>query len=462
LISLPVIRVHSLSQNPSEPIFYLAGGPGQTNMKFRPPDEILVKHDFVLVGYRGVDSSVRLECPEVKKAIKGTGRDLLDKSSLSNLDKAFCDCAIRIRNEGINLDAYTMLDVIQDMESARIALGYDHIQLLSQSYGTRIAQIYGYQHPETVIRSVMIGVNPRGRFVWEPSKIDQQIGYYSQLCSQDSACRLRSRDLSRTMRNVIRKMPDHWLFFRIDPGKVKLISFALLYHRNTAAQVFDTFIIAEKGDPSGLALMSLAYDFMFPRMITWGDLAAKAISADYDTTRNYALEMDPSSSVLGSPFSKLLWSLSDWPTASIPEEYRKVQPSSVPTLMLSGSVDFSTPAEYATEQLLPLYTKGKQVIIKESGHTHDIWNVNRAATVHLITGFFDKGLTDDSLFSYAPMDFHVSWGFPVIAKAAVIIFLLVLFVFTLLFYKFIRNFRKIKSLLLLFVRLPEVLIRRLR
>jgi pimeloyl-ACP methyl ester carboxylesterase len=461
LISLPVIQVHSLSQNPSEPIFYLAGGPGQTNMKFKPPDELLVNHDFVLVGYRGVDGSARLDCPEVKKAIKGTGRDLLDNSSLSNLDKAFCDCAARIRNEGFNLNAYTMPDVIQDMESVRTALGYDHINLLSQSYGARIAQIYGYKYPGTISRSVMIGVNPPGRFVWEPSKIDQQLDYYSHLWSQDQACRLRSKDLTLTMRNVLQKMPGHWLFFRIDPGKVKLISFALLYHRKTAAQVFDTYIAAEKGDPSGLAMMTLAYDFMFPKMITWGDLAAKAISADFDTTRNYALEMDPPSSIMGSPFSKLLWSLSDWPTAPIPEEYRKVQPSSVPTLMLSGSVDFATPAEYATEQLLPQLKNGRQIIMKELGHTHDIWNVQRAATVCLITGFFDTGVADDSRITYSPMDFNISWGFPAIAKLAVIIMLLLLLGFIFLIYQFIRKFRRIKSSLLLFARLPKVLISRL-
>lgn len=71
LISLPIIRVHSISDKPLEPIFYLAGGPGQTNMKFKPPDDLLANHDFVLVGYRGIDGSTKLDCPEVNRAIKG-------------------------------------------------------------------------------------------------------------------------------------------------------------------------------------------------------------------------------------------------------------------------------------------------------------------------------------------------------------------------------------------------------
>lgn len=428
LISLPVIRVHCLNKKPLEPIFYLAGGPGQTNMKFKPPDELLTNHDFVLIGYRGVDGSSILDCPEVKKAILGKGRDLLDTLSLFNLNSAFHECATRLQSEGVNLNAYTMLDVIQDFETARKALGYDRINLLSQSYGTRIAQIYSYQHPEVIHSSVMVGVNPPGRFVWEPETIDRQIKYYNHLWTQDSLCRLLSPDLVQTISHVLHNMPKRWLFLPIDPGKVRLITFALLYHRNTAAQVFDTYISAEKGDPSGLALMTLAYNFMFPRMIKWGDLAAKAISADYDSTRNYAIEMNPPNSVLGSPFSKLLWSLADWPTRKIPEDYRVVQHSSTPTLLLSGSIDFSTPAEYATDQLLPYLANGRQIILKEMGHTGDLWNVQRSATIKLITGFFDTGQTDESLFTYSPMDFNISWGFPLIAKIGFTVFILLTFI----------------------------------
>jgi pimeloyl-ACP methyl ester carboxylesterase len=439
LISLPVIRIHAVNSNPSEPIFYLAGGPGQTNIKFKPPDELLADHDFVMTGYRGVDGSVRLDCPEVNKAIKGKGKDLLNKPSLENLDKAYCECAARLQSEGIDLNAYTMPDVIRDMETAREALGYNRINLLSQSYGTRIAQIYAYQHPDIIFRSVMVGVNPPGRFVWEPKTIDQQIEYYNRLWSGDSLNALRSIDLIKTIRSVLQTIPDHWLFFPIDPGKVKVITFALLYHRNTAAQVFDTYIAAEKGDPSGLALMTLAYDLMFPKMITWGDLASKATSADYDSTRNYAIEMDPPGSILGSPFSRLLWSLADWPTAKIPDDLRKVQRSSTPTLLISGSVDFATPAEYATDQLLPYLENGKQVILAEMGHTHDLWNVQRAATIRLITSFVNSGLADDSLFKYAPADFHVKGGFPLIAKISLAFTILLLLGIAFLFWAIVRR-----------------------
>ena len=62
-----------------EPIFWLAGGPGGTNMGFSHVEGLIEDHDIVLVGYRGVDGSSALDCPEENQAAKGLGGDLLKK-----------------------------------------------------------------------------------------------------------------------------------------------------------------------------------------------------------------------------------------------------------------------------------------------------------------------------------------------------------------------------------------------
>ena len=64
LIAIPVKRIHAASASPLEPIVHLTGGPGMSNMRFNPPDELLANHDVLLVGYRGVDGSSVLDCPE--------------------------------------------------------------------------------------------------------------------------------------------------------------------------------------------------------------------------------------------------------------------------------------------------------------------------------------------------------------------------------------------------------------
>ena len=37
MISLPVIRIRATGRNPGEPLFWLEGGPGRTNVGFQPP-----------------------------------------------------------------------------------------------------------------------------------------------------------------------------------------------------------------------------------------------------------------------------------------------------------------------------------------------------------------------------------------------------------------------------------------
>ncbi len=422
LIALPVTRIRATAENPAEPIFYLEGGPGMSNMNGQPLAALLVNHDFVMVGYRGVDGSVKLDCPEVAQAMKGDGVDALSEQSQAGLSAAMRQCAARLQADGADLDGYTIQEVIGDMEAARQALGYERINLFSVSYGTRVAQLYANQHPDHIYRSAMVSVNPPGRFVWEPEMIDAQIEQYSQLYAQSDSP--RSPNLAATMRAVSHNMPQRWLFFKIDPSKVKSVTFALLFHRNTAAQAFDAWLAADNGDPSGLALMSLAYDFTIPNMGVYGEFFAKGLSADYEADRDYATAMEPPDSIIGSPMSKLIWgSATDeagvtWPTNMMPAEWRQVQPSAVETLLVSGNVDFSTPAEFATNELLPALANGKQVILAEMGHVNDVMTLQPAATERLLTSFYDTGEADDSLFTYEPMDFQVGLGFPQLAKLA--------------------------------------------
>ncbi|WP_429910810.1 alpha/beta hydrolase [Glycocaulis sp.] len=419
VISLPVMRVRALEGGSAEPLFWLAGGPGQSNMDFRPSLQLLAERDVVMVGYRGVDGSSVLVCPEVRHAMRGTGGDLLGAQSLDRMRGAFAACLTRLADEGIDLDAYTMVDVVRDMEAAREALGYSQINLLSASYGTRVAQIYAHQHPQIIHRSAMLAVNPPGRFVWEAGMIDHQLEYYSELCALDAACSARTSDLAGTMRRVNADMPRRWLFVPIDPGKVRVASFALLFNRATAAQVFDAYLAADEGDPSGLALMSLAYDLTIPSMFVWGDMALKGATADCDPARDYDGDMDPPGAIMGSPFSRLLWaSLPCSQLRLIAPEFREVQPSSVETLLLVGSVDFSTPAQYAIEDLLPHLSNGRLVQLSEQGHVADLFSAQRPATSRMLAAFYAAGEVDETLHAHTAMDFSASPGFALIAKAA--------------------------------------------
>jgi pimeloyl-ACP methyl ester carboxylesterase len=417
LISIPVKRIHSSAAEPAEPIFFLEGGPGLSNMGYQPSDALLENHTVVMVGYRGADGSVMLDCPEVNQALNGVGGNSLSNASLDAMQAATQECADHWQAEGIDLSRYTIVDVVKDLEMAREALEYRKINLLGESYGTRVEQIYARLYPESIRRMALVGVNPPGHFTFEPEVIDSQIAEHAALCAADPYCSTRTDDLSQSMRNALKDLPERWLIFPIDPGKVRMMSFVMLYHRDTAAIVFDAYLAAEQGDYSGFALMTLMHDQMMPRAFIWGDLLAKG-GTDFEPERDYRTEMNPPDSILGSPVSLIIWGSAPdaWPITFIDEELREVHPIDTETLLVSGSIDFSTPPQFASEELEPYLTNGEHIFLAEFGHTQDFKNVQPEAAQTLLATFFASGEVDRMLFSYIPMNYEVSMGFPALMK----------------------------------------------
>jgi len=421
LIHLPVVRLYSESKNPAEPVFFLKGGPGVSNILKNPPVWLLKNHDVVMVGYRGVDGSVILEAPEIVEGYK-VDKEPFSRENLKKLAQAHRAAFERLKKEGVDIDGYNMVEVIDDMEAARKALGYEKINLFGRSYGTRLAYIFGLRYPESIHRTIMVGVNPPGHFVWDPKMVDGYLRYYGNLWKKDTKAITRTPDIIKTIQKVLAGLPKKWfVFFNIDAQKVKTSMFLMLYHKATTVQMLDAFVAAENGDYSGLAYLSFMFDQMIPYAMNWADNISKAFSADFDPNREYYDPMMPPGSIIGAPVSMLfeMGKYGAWPIKPIPEEYRKLQFSDVHTLMVNGNLDASTPIKYAQTELLPHLENGKLVMLKEMGHVGDILDLQPEAFQHLVETYYLQGIVDDSKFKYDPINFTPDETFQDVAKGFV-------------------------------------------
>ena len=425
LIALPIVRVRARSSQPGErePIFRLQGGPGISNMPFLPASRYAVDRDFVLVGYRGVDGSVRLECPEVVTALKHS-TDLTGEASFQAFAAGFRACAARFADEGIDVTSYGLAQQVDDLEAAREALGYERINLVSESVGTRTAMIYAWRHPERIDRSVMIAANPPGNFLWDPETTDEQIAKYAEYCSKDAGCRQRTADLAETMRST--EIPERWLFFPIDEGSVRSASHYGLMESNVEAaplhapMAIDAWLSAAEGDPSGFWFQSVLADFAFPTAFVWGQYASAA-SLDYGAGNEYfAPETQPRDSNVGYAATAFGWGggrlTEAWPASRDAAEYGEVQPSDVETLVVGGELDFAIPPQVAHEQLLPSLANGEEVLLPGFGHSGDFWQYQPQASARLINTFVASGKVDDSLYRPQPVDFTPETTLPALAK----------------------------------------------
>ena len=191
------------------------------------------KHDVVLVGYRGVDGSSKLDCPEVISA-REQARGFLTEKAMRADAAAYKDCAERLQDDGFDLAGYTLPQRVDDLDAARKALGYERVDLLSESAGTRTAMIYAWRYPQRIHRSVMIGVNPPGNFLWDARTTGEQIERYAALCANDASCRARTPDLAASIHSAYDEIPDRWWFLPIRTGNVRLGAFWGLMHALTS------------------------------------------------------------------------------------------------------------------------------------------------------------------------------------------------------------------------------------
>ena len=425
LIALPVVRIRATGADPAEPIFRLNGGPGATNLKFRQASRLTERHDVVLVGYRGVDGSRRLDCPEVTSALRRSA-DLGGEGTRRTSVDAFAACAERLTGDGIDLTGYSIPQRVDDLEAARVALGYQKVNLLSTSAGTRIAMIYSWRHAASIHRSTMIAVNPPGGFLWDPEITDRQFGQYAELCRRDAGCAARTGDVAGTIRKTAGDVPGRWGPMPIKEGNVRIAGMHGMFHSTEAAAplnaptIVDAFLAADEGDRAGLWAMSTLVDLTVPTSFVWGEFASFGMIDAKAAERYYAAGGDHGS-ILRNTSAEMLWGgprgfYTVWPSSPDTDEYQTVRPSQVETLLVSGTVDFSTPAELATGELLPSLPNGHQVTLAELGHTADFWAETEAST-RLLTAFFDRGEVDGSLFERRPVDFEVgAVSMPAIAK----------------------------------------------
>lgn len=409
-ILLPIFIVKSSSSNPTEPIFWLDGGPGSSNILSEEkinsanPSKLLVNHDLVCIGYRGVDGSIILKSRNVNKALKGKNNQLLSEKSLNNVEEKIKAYQIQLQKEGVDMNNYTMLNVIEDIEAVRKLQGYKKINILSVSYGTRVALLYSYKYPAIINRSVMIGANPPGHFIWDPVKTENILSKYDSLYAKQNLVDYKG-SIKDIMKKSFDKMPKRWSIYKLDADKIKIGTFTALFSKDMAGLVFEAYNRAANND-------DYSYLYVMQKMVdkensttVFGEISSKGVSADFEQGRDYRKTLEGNNTILGGNISKLYWGVaSAWKIKTIPEEYRNCRESSTETLVISGDLDNSTPADYAKDELMPYLKNGHQIILKNRSHS-DIF-IETMMTPNFLSDYFDSGtINKDDLSTADSVDF---------------------------------------------------------
>lgn len=172
-IALPVVRIRTTAQTPKPPVALLGDGPGLSNLwAASVPTWLLAERDVFMIGYRGVDGSVSLAMPAFKQALSDAGVD--DHSTA--LSQAALRDLKRLQAGGVDLDRYSLADVVEDVDKVFAALDIEKVSLYSVGFGTQVAYRYAQAHPSRVEAIVMI--DPKGfQKPSDPTYLDEALAH---------------------------------------------------------------------------------------------------------------------------------------------------------------------------------------------------------------------------------------------------------------------------------------------
>jgi len=364
-----------------DPVFVLGGGPGE-GIAAEAADQLettatLRRHrDVVLVDQRGTGRSNPLACE-----LYGPGN--ADVRRLAG--PLFPDAEVRRCRERLervaDLTLYTTPIAMDDLDDVRAWLGYDKIDLLGGSYGTRAAQVYVRRHGERVRSAVLIGVTPLDEALPSHHAYAGQraVDLLFAECAKDPACRAAYPEIARELREVMARVDRGAKVALDDPAihqKVEvepsrgLVAEGIRYvlYEAGGGELPRKIDRAYRGDLAPLVETAIEQRGRLARGLADGMFLAVTCAEDIPFLAPREVARLTAGTLLGDyRVREQQRACALWPRAPIPSGLRTPLRSAVPALLVSGERDPVTPPEFG-ERVLRGLPNGRHVVIPYGGH----------------------------------------------------------------------------------------------
>lgn len=390
-IDLKIAVVPALRrESADDPLFVLAGGPGQGATKYGPLipaafREVRKTRDIVLVDLRGTGGSNPLGC------------DIGDPLQIEGFDAGPC-----LRSLKGDPRHYTTAPAMDDLDEVRAALGYEKINLWGGSYGTRAALVYARRHPGRVRTVVLDGAAPFEIVLplhnaWGAQRaLDRLVAD----CAAEPACRSAYPRLREELDEVFSRLPARASLRHPRTGQpvemtVSRGGFAsglrgMLYTPAHASLIPWVVRSAHQGDFAPFAALSLETAAWSTETMSLGLTLSVLCSEDVPRLRDGEAERAVRGTFLGD-FEIETWRrmCAAWPRGPLPELDGATL--DVPALILSGDLDPVTPPRWG-EVMKSHFSRALHVVVPGTAH-----NTSMTGCVpDLIARFLDREPIDAS------------------------------------------------------------------
>jgi len=233
LLELPVALFQSVKPG-ADVIFYLQGGPGQDAIKWSTTyfddfvQPALQEYDMLFFDPRGTGQSKPAPvCPELNSVfLDSYYQTLSGEQAYAEFNALWAKCHDRLVAAGIDPAAFTTNQSAQDVADIARALGYEKINLLGISYGTRVALELMRDNPAVVGSAVLDSTVPVQAKIFNQRADDVQYALQKMFsdCALSTRCNTAYPDLEKVFNTLIER-------FELKPANVKVFSPVTGYSR---------------------------------------------------------------------------------------------------------------------------------------------------------------------------------------------------------------------------------------
>ncbi len=342
---LSLVRVFTDAVEPkADPVIYLDGGPGVETLSsieymveaLRPlyPDR-----DMIFFDQRGVGRSrPPIDCNNTEGE---TVEEVLDN-------------CFAYWSERVDLDSFRTKNSAYHVAQLVGALGYDQVNVLGISYGTRLALTVMREHPEIVRSSVIDSVVALQEDLFAETALSgyQALNAVFEACAADYACRQKYTDPKAQLQGLIERLdatPIKAGQFEIDGHQMVNVIFQMMYSsellgyipyfidqidRGVTEQLQQAF--ASTSDESGFSF-GMHLSLQCAEELAFSSKSAfEALDGQVESPFREALSAEI-----------YLDYCSHWPVTPAPAVENEPVVSELPTLVLAGRFDPITPPRFA-------------------------------------------------------------------------------------------------------------------
>jgi pimeloyl-ACP methyl ester carboxylesterase len=405
-INLKIVVLPATSdKHESDPLIYFAGGPGSSSTEDAPGiaqafAKIREHRDLLFIDQRGTGGSYPLDCefynPADLQSYLGYFFPLEDVRKCRTQLEAKAD-----------LTLYTTAIAMDDIDEARAALGYERLNLLGGSYGTRAALTYLKRHPQHVRTAILQGVSPTDHYLpgEYPEHTERALQGVLSECLADEPCRTAFPNIKDEAKAVLAQLIKGPVEVEVkkphsnDAVKVQLsrnlaaeaIRY-MLYNPAAAGRVPVILHLAAQGNFAPLTYAALDYRKFLVATGSNGMYLSVTCAEDLPWIKRSEDDPSAANTFLGNyRLRQQREACALWPRATIERDYSQPVRSDVPVLILTGEWDPVTPPSNG-ERVAKTLTNSLHIVVPHGAHglggLEGIDCIDRIATV-----FVERGTT---------------------------------------------------------------------